>query len=111
MSGSPFTVLWTAAAKEMLVGVSDRRIRKVIFERAGALVVEPDKQGKPLVGSLAGFRSLRVAGQRFRIIFRIEDERVIVYIVAVGLRAEGSRRDIYNLAKKLVRLGIVEIDE
>lgn len=66
--------------------------------------------GKPLVGQLAGFRSLRVAGQRFRIIYRIEDERVVVYVVAIGIRAEGSRKDIYSLAKKLVRLGIVEVE-
>jgi len=94
----------------MLAGVSDRRIRKKIFERAGGLVTEPGKKGKPLVGQLAGFRSLRVAGQRFRIIYRIEDDRIVVYIVAVCIRAEGSRKDIYSLAKKLVRLGIVEVE-
>lgn len=73
-------------------------------------MTEPEKKDKPLVGQLAGFRSLRVAGQRFRIIYRIEDDRVVVYVVAIGIRAEGSRKDIYSLAKKLVRLGIVEVE-
>lgn len=111
MSDTLYTVLWTTVAREMLAGISDRRVRVKIFKRVGDLATGPDKQGKPLVGSLAGFRSLRAGGQRFRIIYRIEDERVVVYIVAVGLRAEGSRKDIYALAKRLVRLGIVGVKE
>jgi len=111
VSGFRYSVLWTAAAKEMLAGIPDRRIRKMIFERAGALATEPKNQGKPMIGSLAGFRSLRVAGQRFRIVYRIEDKLVVVYVVAVGIRAEGSRKDIYSLAKRLVRLGIVGVEE
>ena len=68
------------------------------------LGTEPEKQGKPLIGELSGYRSLRTAGQRYRIIFRIEKEKTMVWIMALGIRKEGSKRDIYTLAKKLISL-------
>ncbi|MBZ5537093.1 MAG: hypothetical protein LAO31_14155 [Acidobacteriia bacterium] len=66
--------------------------------------VDPEKQGKPLVEELAGYRSLRAVGQRYRIIYRVDRSLVI----AVGIRKAGSQRDIYSLAKKLIRLRLVE---
>lgn len=56
---------------------------------------------------LMGFRSLRTVGQRYRIIYRVDRNRVLVIVVAVGLRKEGDRNDIYRLAQKLVRLRLI----
>lgn len=92
----------------MLAAIPDRRIQIKIFERVRGLSSEPEKQGKPLIGELAGYRSLRAAGQRYRIIFQVENEKVIVLIVALEIRKAGSRKDVYDLAKKLVQLGLVE---
>jgi len=92
----------------MLEVVSDQRIREKIFERAKKLIDEPEKQGKPLLGELAGLRSLRAVGQRYRVLYRVERNRVIVLIVAVGIRKEESRGDVYALAKKLFRARLVE---
>ncbi len=92
----------------MLQDVSDSRLRELIFKRAKQLEAEPEKQGKPLLGELAGLRSVRAVGQRYRILYRVERNRVIVLIVAMGIRKEGSRRDIYALAKKLLRAKLVE---
>ena len=103
-----YEVLWTARARDVLATIPDRRIRKKIFERGRELSSEPEKQGKPLIGELAGYRRLRAAGQRYRIIFKVEGEKVQVLIVALGIRKEGSRKDVYNLARKLVQLGLVE---
>ena len=108
MSRRKYQVLWAAAAKEMLAAIPDRRIQKKIVEKVRGLSAEPEKQGKPLLGQLAGYRSLRAAGQRYRIIFRVENDRVLVLIVALGIRKEADRKDIYSLARKLVRLGLVE---
>lgn len=102
------SVLWTARVRDMLAAIPDRRIQLKIFERVRGLSSEPEMQGKPLIGELAGYRSLRAAGQRYRIIFRIEDEKVMVLIIALDIRKAGSRKDIYDLAKKLVQLGLVE---
>jgi len=88
----------------MLLSIQDRRVREKIVEQVRLLGTEPEKQGKPLIGELSGYRSLRTAGQRYRIIFRIEKEKTMVWIMALGIRKEGSKRDIYTLAKKLISL-------
>ena len=102
-----YQVLLTPAALSMLEGISDRRIQEKIRDRIDGLAQEPEKQGKPLVDELAGFRSLRAAGQRYRILYRVDRDRVLVLVVAVGIRKQGSRVDIYALARRLVRLGLL----
>jgi mRNA interferase RelE/StbE len=92
----------------MLERVTDRGVREQIVGRAEKLIDEPEKQGKALLGELAGLRSLRASGQRYRIIFKVERARVLVLIVAVGIRKQGSRRDIYKLAQKLFRSRLVD---
>jgi mRNA interferase RelE/StbE len=91
----------------MLKDVSDRRVLQKIQKRIDGLAEEPEKQGRALVEELERYRSLRAVGQRYRIVYAVERERVIVYIVAVGLRRQGSRSDIYQLAEKLLRLGLL----
>jgi len=87
----------------MLKGIKDTRTRKSIMERIGRLAVRPVEQGKPLLGELAGLYSVRAGGQRFRILYSVEKGKVLVIVVAVGLRKEGAKKDIYLLAKKLLR--------
>lgn len=96
------------SALKMLSGISDQRIREKIKERIDRLAEEPEKQGHPLVEELAGYRSLRAVGQRYRIIYRVERAQVVVFVVALGLRKAGSKSDIYSLAKKLIRLRLLE---
>lgn len=97
----------TPSALESLEFITDRRTRAAIVRRIDALAEEPGKQGKPLRGELAGFLSVRGAGQRYRIIYRIaqEKQRVVVYLV--GIRKEGSHQDVYTLAQRLVRRGLL----
>jgi len=99
-------VLWTATALKMLANVSDRRIQQQLFDTSKRLEVEPEKQGKPLREDLMGFRSLRVVGQRYRLVYSVLLDARIVHVVAAGLRREGSRDDIYELARKMVHLGL-----
>jgi len=104
---SVHTLKWTETALKMLEAVTDARVRRTVWARAGELTRDPEKQGKPLTGELAGFRSVRAAGQRFRIIYTVNRQEVIVYIVAVGRRKEGDKKDIYELARKLLKHGLV----
>lgn len=90
-------------ALQMLAEISDRRVQEIIRDRIYALRTGPEKQGKPLGGEFSGYRSVRAVGQRYRIIYRVMRHQVIVSVVAVGLRKEGARDDIYVLAKKLLR--------
>ena len=97
-------IIIAPTALKMLKSITDRRVRDLIIKRIDDLTEEPEKQGKPLIAELAGYRSLRAAGQRYRIVYRLVNDKIMVYIVAVGIRKEGSSTDIYNLAKKLIRL-------
>lgn len=103
-----YRVIIEPSALKMLGDISDRRVQEKIRSRIDGLAVEPEKQGKPLSGELSGYRSLRAVGQHYRIIYRIEKAKVIVFVVGVGIRKEGSKADIYELAKKLLRLHLVE---
>jgi len=92
---------------KLLADISDRRIREKIGSVIDRLAEDPEKQGKALLGELAGFRSIRAAQQRYRIIYQIRGNDIIVVIVAVGIRRDGAKDDIYNLAKKLFRLRLL----
>ena len=97
----------TPYARVMLEKIQDRRVRDKIRDRIDGLAEEPEKQGKPLTGELTGYRSLRAMGQRYRIIYRIEEGKVLVLVMAMGIRKEGSGKDIYVLAQKLLRLRLL----
>jgi len=101
-------IVITPTALKMIKGISDARIRSRIAEVIDRLAEDPDRQGKPLVAELSGFRSIRAAGQRYRIIYKIIKKQVVVVIVAAGIRKEGHKKDIYQLAKKLLKLKLVE---
>ncbi len=98
----------TPAALDMIQGIKDRRITRQVVERIDRLQDDPEKQGKPLLGALSGYRSVRAAGQRFRVIFKIEDKTIVIVVIAIGLRKEGDKKDIYALARKMIRLNLIE---
>lgn len=97
----------TPTALRMLTAISDRRLREKIKTTINRLAEEPEKQGKALLGELAGIRSLRAAGQRYRILYQVNGLEIVVLVVAVGIRREGAKDDIYSLAKKLFRTGLL----
>lgn len=101
-------VVFTARTKSQLAAIKDTRLRESLRSSLRRLENEPDKQGKALRDELAGYRSVRAASQRYRILYRLEAEQVIVVVVAVGIRREGDKQDIYALAKKLKRAGLLE---
>ncbi len=100
-------IVFTPGAQEILKGIKDRRIREKICERIDHLRDDPEKQGNPLIGELSGYRSIRAVGQRYRIIYRVEGSMVLVIVVAIGIQKEGAHKDIYSLAKKLIRLKLI----
>jgi mRNA interferase RelE/StbE len=96
------------AARKPLGAVRDRSVQRKLEAAVLSLSVDPHLRGKPLLGEMLGYRSLRAAGQRYRIIYRIDGSIVTVVIVTVGRRKAGDRRDLYELARKLIRLGLAE---
>lgn len=102
-----YQILIQPGALKALASIPDRRIQESIRDRIEALAHDPDQQGKPLTGDLIGFRSLRAVGQRYRIIYKVEKTKIIVLVVALGIRKEGDKADVYRLAQKLLRSGLI----
>ncbi len=103
-------VVITHVAKKHLASIKDRRVQEGLKTCLRRLEYEPEMQGKPLSNELAGYRSIRAVGQRYRIIYKIEEEQVIVAVVAVGIRKAGDKKDVYELARKLARLGLLDLE-
>jgi mRNA-degrading endonuclease RelE of RelBE toxin-antitoxin system len=101
-----YRVFFTPTAKEMLLRIKSTNTRATVIEKAKGLADDPEKQGTALTGPLRGFRRIPAAG-RNRVIYRVARAKVEVHIVVVGLRKQGDNKDIYELAQKLVRLGLL----
>ncbi len=102
-----YRIIIAPIAFRMLEAVADRRIQQHIRDRINSLTSDPELQGKPMKGEFTGYRSLRAVGQRYRILYRVERSQVLVVVVAVGIRKEGDRSDIYRLAQKLIRARLI----
>ena len=98
-----FAITWTETALKLVAAIPDQRVRRLISQRADQLANSPEQQGKPLIGELGGFRSIRAVGQRYRIVYRVDRREITVLIVAAGRRRSGDKGDIYELARKLLR--------
>ena len=103
-----YRIVVTPLAKEMLASIPDRRIKQAVAKRIDDLANEPEQQGKPLVGPLKGYRSLRAAGQRHRIIYEVRKTEATAVVLTVGIRKEGAKQDVYSLAQKLFRSGLLQ---
>jgi len=102
-----YKIILTDEAKEYLISL-DVKTKNIIARKIDALKESPGKQGKALSGNLAGYRSLNTAG-RYRIVYEVKIKQVIVIIIAVGMRKEGSKIDVYETLKKLLRSNIIKI--
>jgi mRNA interferase RelE/StbE len=106
-----WTIRLTVPAQKQFAAIRDQRIRGNIAKSIEGLAQNPEKQGKPLGHELAGYWSTRAVGQRYRIIYKLEEERVVVVVVTVGIRRDGDKKDVYEVAKKLARLGLLDLEE
>jgi mRNA interferase RelE/StbE len=93
----------------MLQSIHPADHREAIINRICQLKRDPEKQGHALLSELKGFRSLSII--RYRVIYAVDRGKVVVYIVAAGIRKEGDKKDIYELARKLLRKGLLDPPE
>ncbi len=81
----------------VLLGPAEsRKILKVIRDRIQN--GEPDKSGKALSGSLAGFRRIRTGSTR--IVYRVNKKAIEVLVIAVGQRRDA---EVYATAEERLR--------
>lgn len=116
----------TEAAREDLKDIQDQRSQKAIATKIDDLKTEPEKRGKSLTDDLKGYYSVRAAGQRYRIVYRVKVTELkptekteslrqvsksnqknsspamdrVVTVVVIGIRKEGSKQDAYAIARK-----------
>ncbi len=105
-----YSIKLTKIAAENLKGI-ESRIQNQIIKKIESLKEETLLSGKPLKGPLKEFRSIRAAGQRYRIIYKVQEMEIIVIVVAIGIRKDGDKKDIYELMKKYLKTGLIEIDK
>ena len=103
MSQVEYEIQFSPLALEMLEAVQDKRELGKLRDRINQLKLDPDKQGKALTDNLAGLRSVRAVGQRYRIVYEIEEETIVVLVIGVGRRKDGDKKDIYRLLGKLLQ--------
>lgn len=70
------------------------RIIKTIDKK---LTTAPDQYGIPLSHNLKNFRKLRIGD--YRVVYRIVEQKVIVYVLAVGPRRD---KEIYRAASERI---------
>ena len=100
--------LTKTAAKNLKV--IEKKTLKQILNKIESLKDEPYLLGKPLKGPLSEYRSVRAAGQRYRVIYKVLNKEIIVIIIAVGIRKDGDKKDIYELMKKYIKSGLLDND-
>lgn len=102
-----YTVTLTKTAADSLRRI-EKRAQKQIVNKLHDLEESPLQRGSALLGELHGYRDVRAAGQRYRIIYTVEEDRVVVLVVYVGMRKDGDKSDVYAIAKKLLRAGLID---
>jgi mRNA interferase RelE/StbE len=62
------------------------------------LSTHPNEVGEPLRSHLSGYRKLKIFND-YRIVYKVDDNEVIVYIIAVGIRRD---EEVYEIAKSRI---------
>ena len=83
-----YSVAIKPSAKKELLAVSNKKDRQRIVRRIEALAEDPRPRG---CEKLSGYDRYRLRQGRYRIVYEVRDETVLVVIVRIG-----HRRDIYR---------------
>jgi hypothetical protein len=75
------------SVRSRFASITDRGTRERVRDRIDGLAVDPELHGKARLGELQGYRSLRAAGQRDRVVDRVYPACGAVLLVAIGRRA------------------------
>ena len=88
-----WTVIYHQDVEEDLLSLGPNMAGRVVRAIDSKLTRSPLDFGVPLSGNLADFRKLRVGD--CRVVFRVFQEQVQVYVLAVGPRRD---KEIYRMA-------------
>jgi mRNA interferase RelE/StbE len=85
VSGSDVTIAWTTEARRALTRLPEKVATAVVEFLYGSLAASPHRVGKPLKLGLEGLHSARRGD--YRVIYRIDDERRLVAVMAIEYRS------------------------
>lgn len=68
----------------------DGAVKKQFEAQLRRRLLQPHVPGSELRGPLRGYYKIKLRRAGYRLIYRVEDARVIVTVVAVGLRADDA---------------------
>lgn len=89
MSQSEYALAWTTASRRALIRLPEKAATAVVEFLYGSLAASPHRVGKPLKLGLEGLHSARRGD--YRVIYRIDDHRRLVTVIAIE-----HRSDIYR---------------
>ena len=103
-------ILFTPEAKKSLKALKSKDVQREVVERLKELSKDPEiqKRRKMLRGELSGLYSIRVGGRRYRIVYKLDGEKLVIIVIHVGKRESGAKKEIYQLTKKLVKLKLID---
>jgi mRNA interferase RelE/StbE len=88
--GAPFEIYWAAPARRALRRLPEKVATAAVEFVYGPLAADPTRVGRPLRFELEG----RYSAHRgdYRVVYRIDDRRRRVEVLAIGHRADIYRR-------------------
>jgi mRNA interferase RelE/StbE len=89
VSGSDFAIAWTTASRRAPTRLPEKVATAVVEFLYGSLAASPYRVGRPLKLGLEGLHSARRGD--YRVIYRIDDQRRLVAVLAIE-----HRSDIYR---------------
>jgi mRNA interferase RelE/StbE len=89
VSGSDFAIAWTTASRQALTRLPEKVATAVVEFLYGSLAASPHRVGKSLKLGLEGLHSARRGD--YRVIYRIDDERRLITVVAIEHRSDVYR--------------------
>ena len=100
-------IRWAQTAADALRRIGSQTVRQKLYAKVEDLLrhERPESIGKPLRDELQGY--YRITYSRYRILYRVARAATvpIVEVALVGIRKEGDKRDIYQVAYRLRRQG------
>jgi len=89
VSDSGYAIAWTAPARRALTRLPEKVATAVVEFLYGSVTDNPQRAGKPLKLGLEGLHSARRGD--YRVIYRIDDKRHRVEVVAIEHRSDVYR--------------------
>ena len=89
MNDAAYAIAWTAPARRTLARLPEKVATAVVEFLYGSLADNPRKVGKPLKLGLEGLHSARRGD--YRLIYRIDDNRRAIDVVAIEHRSDVYR--------------------